>query len=119
METPRKLKKKIVIQTKMSGLLCNERLSHSYTPLDRSRCQVLRQEIACSDQPLSLPGPQHLCVQKFLLIACQAASTAATAHGPGVRRAAGQGCLLLSRPPASASPPPADKWREKRLKKEK
>lgn len=85
----KKKKIKTAIKIKTSRFPCNEWLSHSYICLDRSRCQVLRQETACSSQPLSLPSPQHLSVGKFLLIACQGSRCCGYCAEP--RAARGQG----------------------------
>lgn len=96
METPRKFKKKykkkkIAIKIKISRFLCNEWLSRSYICLDRSKRQVLRQETACSSQPLSLHSPQHLNVRKFLLIACQGGQHCGYRAEPGGARGQ-EGC---------------------------
>lgn len=105
-------------------------LSHACSSVHRhgSRCQVLIQERACSSQPLSLPGPQHLHVcsfRKFLLIPCQAASTAAAAAcplpgGAGGQEGCGQGCFVLN-PPLQPLLVPTSRAgrREKRGKEEK
>lgn len=89
----KKIQKNIknAIKIKISRFPCNEWLSCSYICLDRSRCQVLRQETACSSQPLSLPSPQHLHVRKFLLIACQGGQHWSYRGEPGSARGQ-QGC---------------------------
>lgn len=93
-ETPRKFKNiyiKTAIKIKISRFPCNEWPSRSYTGLDRSRCQVLRQETAYSSQPLSLPCPQHLGVWKFLWIACQGSQGCGYCAEPGAARGQ-EGC---------------------------